>query len=453
MILTAKKFSDFKDWNIDMILFSKELHSTYPLVKLEEILKPRKERIKPCDIPLDRKIVSKIRFLDGQVSFKDRSIKNDMNKSHLNDLLVSNINFEKGAFAINVWGEIYASTDYTSYIIDIKRIIPAYLFFSLRCKVFMDYVASVKPKGMKTRARYDFIKNFEIPVPSILEQQKILNVYHAALVDSDANTAKGKSFSDGLLYDIQSMVSNYPKEIKLETKSSSFLHTISFSDTNRWEVDYILKEGQFEKIFNSFKFKSYSINELQTESLFGLSIKASIEKKDGMIPILRMSNIVNGEIDCNGLKYLPYKCAVTEKEPDKWLLRKGDFLVTRTNGSKDLVGKSAVFHCEDNVYTYASYLIRYRFDTSIVLPEYVNVLFMTPLVRSQIAIMRRQGGGQYNLNSDEIGAIKIPVPSIPEQQAIVEKYNSTKDGANIYYNKAAELKDKALADFERAIFS
>ena len=151
-------------------------------------------------------------------------------------------------------------------------------------------------------------------------------------------------------------------------------------------------------------------------------------------------------------KYLPLKCATTNKEPDKWLLRNGDFLITRTNGSKDLVGKAAVFHGKD-VYTYASYLIRYRFDISIVLPEYVNILFMTQLVREQIAVMRRQGGGQYNLNSDEIGAIRIPVPSIPEQQAIVAAYDSAKDGANIYYDKGQTLKEKAAADFEKCIFA
>ena len=77
MILTPKKFSQFKDWNIDMILFSKDLSSTYSMMKLEKIIVPRKEKIKPADI-----------------------------------------NFEKGAFAVNEWGDIYASTDYTSYIID-----------------------------------------------------------------------------------------------------------------------------------------------------------------------------------------------------------------------------------------------------------------------------------------------------------------------------------------------
>lgn len=451
MILTAKQFSVFKDWNIDMILFSKELYSKYLLVKLERIITPRKEKVRPYDVPKDRLIVSKIRFSDGKVSFKDRIVKNDMYRSYTDDLLVSNINFEKGAFAVNTWGEVYASTDYTSYKVDTKVIIPEYLFFTLRCSTFMDYVASVKPKGMKTRARYDFIKNFEIPVPAIPEQREFLKAYHATIAEAEKNIADGDSFSTDLLYDIQFEVSNLQKSEQQASAVSSIMTTIPFTSTRRWEVDYILKEGRLESIYESFKHDCYSINDLQKESLFGLSVKASLSEKKGMIPVLRMSNIVNGEIDFSGLKYLPLRCAITDKEPDKWLLREGDLLVTRTNGSKDLVGKAAVFHGNE-VYTYASYLIRYRFDTSVVLPEYVNILFMTPIVREQIAVMRRQGGGQYNLNSDEIGAIKIPVPSIDEQKIIIEKYYSTKDGANAYYNRAAELKAKASSDFEGAIF-
>lgn len=451
MILTPKKFSQFRDWNIDMILFSKDLSSTYSMIKLEKIIAPRKERTKPEDIPKKRSIVSKIRFVDGAVFFKDRVIKNDMNKSCLNDLLVSNINFEKGAFAVNKWGDIYASTDYTSYIIDTTKVIPEYLFLTLRCPAFMGYVAAVKPKGMKTRARYEFIKNFNVPVPSLPVQQKILDIYHEKLDEAAVNIRKGDNYNDGLLLNIQSDISNFRKEVKKENTSSSILQIIPFTSTRRWEVGYIQKEGQLESVYNSFRYTAHTINDLQVESLFGLSVKASLEQKKGMIPVLRMSNVINGQLDFSELKYLPESCASTTKEPNKWLLRKGDFLITRTNGSKDLVGKSAVFNSDD-VYTYASYLIRYRFDTSIVLPEYVNILFMTPLVREQIAVMRRQGGGQYNLNSDEIGAIRIPVPSIPIQKNIIKKFNDAKDGAKVYYDKADECKTNALKNFEKEIF-
>ena len=170
-----------------------------------------------------------------------------------------------------------------------------------------------------------------------------------------------------------------------------------------------------------------------------------------MIPMLRMPNIVNGEIDCSELKYLPYVSAITPKDPQKWLLKKGDFLINRTN-SKELVGKSAIFNL-DGDYTYASYVIRYRFNTSIVIPEYVNILFMLPLVRKQINAVSRQTAGQCNINSDEIGAIRIPIPSLPEQQVIIDYYNSTKSVANAFYSKSVKLKEKAKTDFEQSIFT
>lgn len=305
--------------------------------------------------------------------------------------------------------------------------------------------------SVRQTLRFEKLASIKAPVPSVSEQKKTLKAYHDTLNESKINKKAGDDFESTLLFDIQSKVSDLKKsDLKID-KPTSIMQVTPFTATKRWEVGYILKEGRLEKIYNSFKFTNYCINDLQTESLFGLSVKASLDKKKDMIPVLRMSNVINGMLDFSELKYLPKTCATTNKEPEKWLLKEGDFLITRTNGSKDLVGKSAVFH-EDGIYTYASYLIRYRFDTTIVLPEYINILFMTPLVREQIAVMRRQGGGQYNLNSDEIGAIQIPVPSIPEQQLIISYFNSTKDGANSFYAKAEKLKIKAITDFEKAIF-
>ena len=368
------------------------------------------------------------------------------------DMLISSINFHQGAVAVNNAGDFVCSTHYQTFLIDKKQIVPEYLIKVLRSSLFINMVSGIKANGIKNESGFDFIGEFEIPVPSIPDQQKLLDAYHATIAEADDNIAKGDSFSDGLLLHIQSKVSDLKRqEFRKISDAESIMQIIPFTSTRRWEVGYIQKEGRLDNVYGSFKCKSYSINELQTESLFGLSVKASLDQKKGMIPVLRMSNVVNGEIDYSGLKYLPLKSAVTDKEPDKWLLKDGDFLITRTNGSKELVGKAAVFHSSE-VYTYASYLIRYRFDTSVVLPEYVNIMFMTPVVREQIAVMRRQGGGQYNLNSDEIGAIRIPVPSIREQTAIIEKYYSTKDGADTYYQEANRLREKAEADFEQAIF-
>ena len=451
-LLQTTHFCRLDKWYVEYYLNSKNLDSTFKMQKLSTLIKPIKRRIKKAEYDGTLPVVSKIVFKTGEIIFrKERKTGMDLLYVKKGDLLVSSINFHQGAVALNDIGDFVCSTHYQTFSIDTEAVMPEYLLSVLRSARFISMVAGLKANGIKNESGYDFIGGFEIPVPSIPEQQEILKAYHATLAEADDNIARGNSFSDGLLFDIQSEVSDLKKQEKDNRSGTSIIEKVPFSAVSRWEVAYILREGKLENVYNSFKYPVYSISQLQKESLFGLSIKASTTQEKGMIPMIRMSNIVDGEIDCSGMKYLPYKCAVTNKEPDKWLLRKGDFLINRTN-SKELVGKSAVFNLE-GAFTYASYIIRYRFDTSIVLPEYINILFMLPIVRIQIDTVSRQTAGQCNINSDEIGAIRIPVPSIPEQQAIIDKYYSTKDGSNTYFDKAHELRKKAASDFEKRIFS
>ena len=455
-LLSTVPFLSIQQWDVKQF-FLNQIKSIYTVEELGKHLVHQTEKVQLSDFPDDDFIIlgvsNKIGMFDASTE-KGKKIKQKYHVVKDNWLAYNPYRINVGSIGIKT-PELNGGYISPAYVVFSCKdtLLPEFLWLMMKSEFFNSLIKDSTTGSVRQTLHFDKLANIKAPIPSVEEQKRILAIYRDTLAEADKNVSNGDSFSAGLLYDIQSEVSDLKKqEQKAMSASASIMQTIPFTSTRRWEVDYILKEGRLENVYGSLKFKSYSINDLQTESLFGLSVKASLDKKKGMIPVLRMSNIINGEIDYSELKYLPSKCAVTDKEPDKWLLRDGDFLITRTNGSKDLVGKAAVFHSKD-VYTYASYLIRYRFDTSIVLPEYINILFMTPIVREQIAVMRRQGGGQYNLNSDEIGAIRIPVPSIPEQQAIIDKYYSTKDGANIYYDKAQKLREKATTDFENAIFS
>ncbi|MEG1502426.1 MAG: restriction endonuclease subunit S [Synergistaceae bacterium] len=451
-LLSTMHFRRLDKWYVEYYLNSSSLESNYDMVRMEKLISPVKRRIKKNDYDGVLPVISKIVFKTGEIVFrKENKTGMDLLLVNKGDMLVSSINFHQGAVALNTLGDFVCSTHYQTFIINESKVIPEYLLRVIRSNTFISMVSGIKANGIKNESGFDFIGGLEIPLPTIPEQEKILKAYHDTLDESEKNRQSGDDFGSNLLYDIQSKVSDLKKSDLKINEASSIMQITSFTATKRWEAGYIFKEGRLEKIYNSFKYQNHCINELQTESLFGLSVKASLDKKKDMIPVLRMSNVINGILDFSELKYLPKKCAMTTKEPEKWLLKEGDFLITRTNGSKELVGKSAVFHGND-IYTYASYLIRYRFNTTIVLPEYINILFMTPLVREQIAVMRRQGGGQYNLNSDEIGVVRIPVPLIPEQQLIIDHFNSTQDGANKFYAKAEELKFKATTDLEKTIF-
>jgi type I restriction enzyme S subunit len=296
---------------------------------------------------------------------------------------------------------------------------------------------------------FDSLAEILVPVPSIEEQQKLLDEYHALLSQSIVLNKKADEMFADQLTSIQKHVSSYSKPASVE-KQESLLNIIHFTSTDRWEVGYIYKKDVIDAITNSFKFPTKSIGELQKEVLYGLSNKASLNRGADMIPMLRMGNIKNGEFDYEDMKYLPRRDAVTAREPEKWLLQKGDMLINRTN-SKELVGKAAIFESDD-VVTYASYLIRYRFNTDIVLPEYVNIIFATPLAREQISALSRQVCGQCNINSDEINSIKIPVPTdIQVQRNIIQLFQDSlgkskklKEQANDTINNANEYLETAI---------
>ena len=453
-LLSTVLFSDIQQWDVKQF-FLRKVHSTYKIEELGKHLIHHTEKVQPSDFPDDDFVIlgvsNKIGMFDASIE-KGKDIKQKYHIVEENWLAYNPYRINVGSIGIKT-SELkggYISPAYVVFSCK-ETLLPEFLWLMMKSSFFNGLIKDSTTGSVRQTLHFDKLACIKAPIPTIPEQERILKEYHETLDEANENIIKGDAFSDRLLLDIQSEVSDYRKQDK-EENSGSLLQIVPFSATRRWEVGYIFKEGRLETIYNSFKFKAFSISELQVDSLFGLSDKASVEQKKGMIPVLRISNIVNGEIVYSDFKYLPKENASSDKEPNKWLLSDGDFLITRTNGSKELVGKSAVFHSDD-IYTYASYLIRYRFDNEMVLPDYINILFMSPIVREQIAVMRRQGGGQYNLNSDEIGSILIPVPSITIQKAIIQKYYSTKDGANTFYEKAQLLREKAKADFEKAIFS
>lgn len=73
--------------------------------------------------------------------------------------------------------------------------------------------------------------------------------------------------------------------------------------------------------------------------------------------MLRIPNVVRGEVDINDLKFSTERLDLEDSDR----LRPGDILVVRTKGSVGLVGRSAVFNSSvHGHYYFASYLLRLR---------------------------------------------------------------------------------------------
>ena len=164
---------------------------------------------------------------------------------------------------------------------------------------------------------------------------------------------------------------------------------------------------------------------------YGTSAKTGVVDAATDIPVLRMGNIKDGKVDRRGLKFLP----ADHSDFPRLLLRDGDLLFNRTN-SAEHVGKSAVFH-GDELTSFASYLIRVRFDDS-VLPDWANLVINSPQGREYVASVVSQQVGQANVNGTKLKAFPLPVPSSAEQQARVTKHLAV-----------VASRDRLLAELER----
>jgi type I restriction enzyme, S subunit len=159
-----------------------------------------------------------------------------------------------------------------------------------------------------------------------------------------------------------------------------------------------------------------SVDQLTTLVQYGTSAKTSDSLSKG-VPVLRMGNILGGQLDYGNLKYLP----ASHGEFPELFLRDGDILFNRTN-SAELVGKTAVYTDVGHRTSFASYLIRLRVVGYLpgLLSAYINSAIGREWVRSVV----NQQVGQANVNGTKLRELGVPLMPPEEQKDLWSRINS-----------------------------
>lgn len=148
---------------------------------------------------------------------------------------------------------------------------------------------------------------------------------------------------------------------------------------------------------------------------YGTAQKCSYDSSKNTA-VLRIPNVSTGKLSTEDLKYTN----LTKAEKEQYSLKKHDVLMIRSNGSRSLVGSAVHFDEEAGNYAYAGYLMRLRFPTDIFSPFIVAAL-ASRTVREQIEGPLRTTVGINNVNTTEISKLRIPLPPLAEQAAIVAR--------------------------------
>ena len=278
------------------------------------------------------------------------------------------------------------------------------------CRYFIIINKEIYSKSKKGSAiphlNKELFFNMPFPLPPLVEQQRIVERIESLFAKLDEAKENLQNVLDGF-----------------ETRKAAILHKAFTGElTANWRKQHSVSMDSWEE---------KCVSEICKNLKYGTSKKSEL---NGLVAVIRMGNLQNGEIDWNNLAY-------TDDEEDikKYSLKKGDVLFNRTN-SPELVGKTAIYRGEFPA-IYAGYLIKLDYNENIINGEYFNYLMNSIRAKEYCQLVKTDGVSQSNINAKKIGAFQIPVPKLEEQTEIVRII----DGLFAKEQQAKELAENVLA--------
>ena len=133
------------------------------------------------------------------------------------------------------------------------------------------------------------------------------------------------------------------------------------------------------------------------------------------------------------------KISLNRKPAEEYLLHNGDIVFVRSNGNKQLVGRSLVVYPNDIHVTFSGFCIRFRRKTNII-----NEKFLVSYLKSENTRNKLFGNGTNisNLNQKLLQNIIVPVPPLSEQQRIVERLDELSEKVK----KLEEIQEKTIKE-------
>lgn len=226
------------------------------------------------------------------------------------------------------------------------------------------------------------IKSHEVNIPPFLEQSRIVHALEGLLAQVDTLKAR--------LDALPAMIKRFRQSVLSDAVS-----------------------GRLTENWRSRPIESYDIRSLG--ALVAEPLRNGKSVKDGSGQrVLRLSALKSRGIDFNESKAGEWEGINIER----YLVQTGDILVSRGNGSKDLVGRGGLIGLVPGKMAYPDTMIRIRPQTESLTPDYLTAIWNSQLVRGQIESAARTTAGIWKISQGDLESLQLPVPDIDEQAEI-----------------------------------
>lgn len=304
---------------------------------------------------------------------------------------------------------------------------PSFMAILIKLPFFSQLIDVHRVGAVKQRL---FTRNLlAIPVPKFdpAVEKAVIKLWNDAQAAADLEDEQARRIETDVHSELLLELGYKPNASLAHRRATAVLS----STLERWSLDWNRRPAS-SYLSGEGSFKLASLGGHVTMMQYGTSSKANVQGKG--TAVVRMNNIVDGRLDLRDLKHVELLSA----DVKRWSLQPGDILINRTN-SKELVGKTAVVQSKVDA-VFASYIIRFRVDDKIWIPEFVASLINGPIGRDQIDALSRRIIGQANINTEEIRSLRLPIPPITLQAKLVAKMSEARVLVDAHRVRAASMR-------------
>ena len=437
--ISTVPFSGLFNWSVQYLNDSKIAFSkAYPMKRIGEFLKRNKTAVTIQDSVKYKRVTIKVR--NGGIVTRDEVMGENIGtkKQFLvseGQFILSKIDARNGAMGI-VPAELdgaVVTQDFLPYDIDTNMVNPQYFVLVCTTKQFMAFCQSCS-SGTTNRQRVDEAQflNIKVPVPSLLEQNKLVEAYNTYIIQSLYTEEQINKEESKIRQYIEECLYNNTSKAKRIGPELSFA---SFALIRKWGVEHINKHDN-----ESYKHPVTTISTICQISSGGTPSRSCKEYYSGTIPWIKTGELQNNIIyDTEehltevGVKYSSAK-----------LYPKGSLVIAMygaTIGRTAMLGVSAATNQACAVLT--------NINQNVVLTEY---LWEYLKYHSEKLKSLAYGSAQPNINAGIISDFILIVPPIALQKQMVKQIKRMHTKISELYIQLKDYRQLALTNFETKIF-
>lgn len=148
----------------------------------------------------------------------------------------------------------------------------------------------------------------------------------------------------------------------------------------------------------------------------GLTKNPKREKLTHQVPYLRVANVYSNELRLAEMEEI----GVADGELEKLLVRAGDLLIVEGNGSKDQIGRMAVWDGSIDPCVHQNHIIKARL-VGLAKPKWVLYWLQSLNGRQFIETIASSTSGLYTLSVGKVDDLPVVLPPLAEQTRILEE--------------------------------